>query len=560
MGRLNSNLATGAQLLVDGLVTNGVELVFGVPGESYLAVLDALYDRRDMLRFITCRQEGGAANMADAYAKLTGRPGICMVTRGPGAANASIGIHTAFQDSSPVILFIGQVGRDMLEREAFQEVDYRRMFGPMAKWVAQIDSADRVPEFVSRAFHTATSGRPGPVVLALPEDMLRDLAPTQTLRPHQPSQASPSDASVAALRDRLSGAERPLALLGGGTWTPQAVDDMAAFVRANGLPVACSFRAMDCFDNRDPHYVGQVGLGLNPALADRIRQADLLLAIGPRLGEITTGGYDHLSVPTPAQSLIHIHPGAEELNRVYQADLAIMAGMPQAAAALRRMAPVDGSAWAAWRSSAHADQQAFCQPTEVPGPVNLGAVVRHVSDTVPDDAVITTGAGNYAAFVGRFHQYRAYRTLLGPTSGAMGYGVPAAVAAKITQPKRTVVSFNGDGCFLMNGQELATAVQYDAPAIFIIANNGTYGTIRMHQERDYPDRVLGTDLRNPDFAALGAAYGAWSIRVDRTEDFPAAFDAALGAGRPALIELTVDPEAILPSATLSAIRGSGAQG
>ncbi|MEM8587679.1 MAG: thiamine pyrophosphate-binding protein [Pseudomonadota bacterium] len=554
---MSNSLCTGAELLVDGLVTNGADLVFGVPGESYLAVLDALYDRRDALRFITCRQEGGAANMADAYAKLTGRPGICMVTRGPGATNASIGIHTAFQDSSPVILFIGQVGRDMMEREAFQEVDYRRMFGPMAKWVAQIDSADRVPEFVSRAFHTATSGRPGPVVLALPEDMLRDRAPAQTLRPHQPSQASPSDASIAELRARLSKAERPLALLGGGTWTPEAVDDIAAFVHSNSLPVACSFRAMDCFDNRDPHYIGQVGLGLNSALADRLRQADLLLAIGPRLGEITTAGYSHLSVPAPDQSLVHIHPGAEELNRVYQADLAIVSGMPQAAAALRRMVPVDGSAWAAWRSAARADQQAFFEPTDVPGQVNLGTVVRHVSDTVPDDAVITTGAGNYAAFVGRFYQYRRYRTLLGPTSGAMGYGVPSAVAAKIAKPERTVVSFNGDGCFLMNGQELATAVQYDAPVAFIVANNATYGTIRMHQERDYPDRVLGTDLRNPDFAALAAAYGAWSTRVDKTEDFPAAFDAALAAGRPALIELTIDPEAISPSVTLSAIRGAG---
>lgn len=556
---MSNSLRTGAELLVDGLVTNGANLVFGVPGESYLAVLDALYDRRDVLRFITCRQEGGAANMADAYAKLTGRPGICMVTRGPGATNASIGIHTAFQDSSPVILFIGQVGRDMMEREAFQEVDYRRMFGPMAKWVAQIDSADRVPEFVSRAFHTATSGRPGPVVLALPEDMLRDHAAAQALRRHEPSQASPSDASIADVRARLSNAERPLALLGGGTWTPEAVEDIAAFARANGVPVACSFRAMDCFDNRDPHYVGQVGLGLNPALAKRIQQADLLLAIGPRLGEITTAGYSHLSVPAPDQSLVHIHPGAEELNRVYQADLAIMSGMPQAAAALRRMAPVDGSAWAAWLSSARADQLDFFEPTEVPGPVNLGTVVRHVSDTVPDNAVITTGAGNYAAFVGRFYQYRRYRTLLGPTSGAMGYGVPAAVAAKIARPERTVVSFNGDGCFLMNGQELATAMQYDAPVVFIVANNGTYGTIRMHQERDYPDRVLGTDLRNPDFTALAAAYGAWSTRVDKTEDFPAVFDAALAAGRPALIELTVDPEAISPSATLSAIRGSGTE-
>ncbi|MEO1223217.1 MAG: thiamine pyrophosphate-binding protein [Pseudomonadota bacterium] len=555
---MSNSLRTGAELLVDGLVTNGADLVFGVPGESYLAVLDALYDRQDVLRFITCRQEGGAANMADAYAKLTGRPGICMVTRGPGATNASIGIHTAFQDSSPVILFIGQVGRDMMEREAFQEVDYRRMFGPMAKWVAQIDSADRVPEFVSRAFHTATSGRPGPVVLALPEDMLRDHAPAQTLRPHKPSQASPSDASIADVRERLARAERPLALLGGGTWTPEAVDDIAAFVHANGLPVACSFRATDCFDNRDPHYIGQVGLGLNPALANRLRQADLLLAIGPRLGEITTAGYSHLSVPSPGQSLIHIHPGAEELNRVYQADLAIMSGMPQAAAAVRRMAPVDGSAWAAWLSAARADQAAFFEPTRVPGSVNLGTVVRHVSDTVPDDAVITTGAGNYAAFVGRFYQYRRYRTLLGPTSGAMGYGVPAAVAAKIARPERSVISFNGDGCFLMNGQELATAVQYDAPVVFIVAKNGTYGTIRMHQERDYPDRVLGTDLRNPDFAALAVAYGAWSARVSKTEDFPAAFDAALAEGRPALIELIVDPEAISPSATLSAIRGSGA--
>jgi len=547
-------MRTGAQLLVDALAVNGVRHVFGVPGESYLAVLDALHDVRDEIAFVTCRQEGGAAYMADAYAKVTGRPGICMVTRGPGATNASVGIHTAFQDSTPVILFVGQVGRDMIEREAFQEVDYRRMYGQLAKWVAEIDDAARVPEFVSRAFHVATSGRPGPVVLALPEDMLTDRAAPVALLPHRPSQASPSTADIATLAGLLGEARRPLLILGGATWTPEAVADIEAFATAFDLPVAASFRAMDVFDNRHPGYCGQLGLGPDPGLAERLRQADLVLAIGPRLGEITTSGYSLLRVPRPEQRLVHVHPGAEELNRVYQADLAILSGMPQIAAALKALPAPASPPWAAERAAARAGYEAYRRPTTVPGTVNLGEVVAQLRERLPDDAIVTTGAGNYAAFVGRFFEYRRPRTLLGPTSGSMGYGVPAGVAAKIAHPDRVVVSVNGDGCYMMNGQELATAVQHGANAVFLVVNNGMYGTIRMHQEREYPARVSGTTLVNPDFVALARAYGALAEKVERTADFLPALDRALASDRPALIELVVDPEAITPARTLSQIR------
>jgi acetolactate synthase-1/2/3 large subunit len=519
---------SGAQLLVDALKVHGVDMVFGVPGESYLAVLDALYDAREQIRLVVCRQEGGMANMADAYGKLTGRPGVCFATRGPGATNASLGIHTAYQDSTPVILFIGQVGNDVVEREAFQEIDYRRMYGPMAKWVAQIDRADRVPEYLSHAFHTAVSGRPGPVVLALPEDMQK-------------------------LRAMLARAERPFVIAGGGGWTRAACDDLRAFVTAFNLPVGCSYRCQDLIDNRDPHYVGDIAVGLNPKLAERLKSCDVLLVAGARLGEWTTVNYTLFDIPCPRQTFIHVHPGAEELGRVYQGDLLINAGMPEFASAAKSLQPV-ARAWDEWTRGARADLEAWQQPVQVPGPVNMSEVVHMVRKRLPPDTIVTNGAGNFSLWVHRFYAYGGFRTQLGPTSGAMGYGVPAAVAAKLVHPDRTVVSFSGDGDFLMTGQELATAAQYDASVIFIVVNNGMYGTIRMHQERHFPGRVWGTQLRNPDFAALARAYGLRGEIVERTADFEAALDRARDAGTSALIELRIDPEAMTPRATLSAIR------
>ena len=559
---------TGGQILVDALQTHGADIVFGVPGESYLAVLDALHDAP--IRFITNRQEGGAAFMADAYGKLTGRPGICFVTRGPGATNASIGVHTAFQDSTPMILFIGQVGNDFVEREAFQEIDYRRMFGPMSKWVAQIDRADRIPEYIARAFQVATSGRPGPVVLALPEDMLSASATVADARAYRPVQAAPAPDQIAQLRAMLAAAERPLLLLGGSTWDVAACDALRHFAEANHLPVACAFRFQDLFDNRHPNYIGDVGIGINPKLAARIQQADLVVAIGPRLGEMTTGGYTLLEAPRPRQKLIHIHTDAEELGRVYQADLMINSGMPQLCAALAGIAPLDNPAWRDTVPQARAEFNAWQAEPPIfkdrETKLNLWQVVQTLQATLPPDTILTNGAGNFASWAHRFWRYgnqaSGLRTQLAPTSGAMGYGTPAAVAAGIvTQHQgkpRVVLNFAGDGDFLMNGQELATAVQYGAGVLFIVFNNGIYGTIRMHQERTYPARVSGTDLRNPDFAALARAYGAFGTMVDATEDFAAALGQAqahiAATGLPALIELRYDSELITPNATLEDIR------
>ena len=545
---------SGGSILADQLRAQGVDTVFCVPGESFLDLLDGLYKHRNAIKVVHARHEGGAANMADAYGKLTGRPGICVATRGPGATNAANGVHTAFQDSTPFILLIGQVGRRMLEREAFQEMDYRRMFGQMAKWVAQIDNAARIPEFISHAFHVAQSGRPGPVVLALPEDMLTDQAAVADSRPIRPAQAAPSPDAVAELRERLVAAERPMVIVGGPTWTPAAIEDFTQFAEANGLPVAAAFRYQDCFDNRHPHYVGDVGIAINPKLQTRISQSDLLIVAGPRMGEMTTQGYSLLDIPNPSQALVHVHPGAEELGRVYSPDLPINASMPNFAAAMRAMKPVDGSRWRDGLAEARADYEAYRIPTQVPGDLNMGEVMAYLSETLPEDAIITNGAGNYTVWVHRFFQYKRYRTQLAPTSGSMGYGVPAAVAAKLAAPERTAVSFSGDGCFMMLGQELATAVQFGAAAIFIVVNNGMLGTIRMHQERKYPERVIATDLHNPDFVALAQAYGAHGEQVIRTEDFPAAFERAQASGKPALLELIVDPEALTPKQTLSEAR------
>ena len=547
---------TGGQILVDQLRLHGVDTVFGVPGESYLAVLDALHDAPD-IRFVICRQEGGAAMMADADGKLTGRPGICMVTRGPGATNASAGVHIAFQDSTPMILLIGQVARDMLEREAFQEIDYRRMFGQMAKWVAQIDDPARIPEFMARAFHTAVQGRPGPVVLALPEDMLRETATIADPRPYAPAVAHPGADQMASLERLLRGAKRPFAVLGGGGWSAAACDDFRTFAEAASLPVGTAFRSQDTVDNEHRLYAGDVGIGINPKLAARIDEADLLLAVGARLGEATTGGYSLFDVPRPRQTLVHVHPGAEELGRVYQPDLAIQAGVGAFAAAARTLAPIEAPPWADWAAAAHADYLEFNRPVTCPGPVQMAEIVAAIREALPDEAIITNGAGNYAGWVHRFFRLRRYRGQLGPTSGTMGYGTPAAVAARLRHPDRPVVAFAGDGCFLMHGQELATAMQYGVNITVIVVNNGMFGTIRMHQERDYPDRVVGTMLSNPDFAALARAYGATGAIVERTEQFADAVAAALVHDGPSLIELRLDPEALTPRASLSQIREAG---
>ncbi len=550
-----SNLKTGGQLLIDSLLTMGTDTAFCVPGESYLAALDAMHDVRDRLKLITCRQEGGATYMAEAYGKLTGKPGICFVTRGPGATNASVGIHTAFQDSTPLILFVGQVASDQVEREAFQEIDYRRMFGQMTKWVAQIDDAARVPEYVAHAFQVATSGRPGPVVLALPEDMLTSMAEPVTLRPAQPVEAHAGADDLAKLRDMLAQARQPLLILGGAGWSTEACDDIRTFIEANDLPTGCSFRCQDLLDNNHPNYIGDIGIGINPKLAERIRQADLIIAAGPRLGEMTTSGYTLVNIPVPKQKLVHIHSSAEELGRVYQADLMINAGMKSFARAASNLLAVDARAWANWAQSARKDFEAWSTPLPTVGDVDLGEIYDHLARTLPKDTILTNGAGNYSAWLHRFYKYPMFRTQLAPTNGSMGYGVPAAVAAKVTAPDRTVISFSGDGCFMMNGQELATAVQYNLPIVFLVFNNSMYGTIRMHQERDYPNRVSGTDLVNPDFAALARAYGADGATVETTAQFAPALERALAAGKPSLIEVKVDPEALTPRATMSEIRG-----
>ncbi|CAN7302299.1 thiamine pyrophosphate-binding protein [Duganella sp. LjRoot269] len=551
---------TGGQILVDALKIHGVDTAFGVPGESYLDVLDALHDSD--IRFIINRQEGGAAFMADAYGKMTGKPGICFVTRGPGATNASIGVHTAFQDSTPMILFIGQVGNDFVDREAFQEIDYRRMYGQMAKWVAQIDRADRVPEYIARAFQIATSGRPGPVVLALPEDMLTAMAAVADTRAYQPVQASPAASQIAQVRSMLAGAKKPLVLLGGGGWNAQACADLQAFAEANHLPVACAFRFQDLLDNAHPNYIGDVGIGINPKLAARVREADVILAIGPRLGEMTTGGYALIAAPVPAQRLIHVHADAEELGSVYQAELMINSGMPQMTAMLAAMAPLDSGAWQASVAEARADLAAWQKQPPIfqdgAAPLDLWQVVQQIDQIAPHDTIITNGAGNYATWAHRFHSYGGMRTQLAPTSGAMGYSVPAGVAAKIIAPRRTVITFAGDGEYMMNGQELATAVQYRAGVVIIVFNNGMFGTIRMHQELHYPGRVSGTQLHNPDFAALAVAYGGHGEVVDTTAAFGPALERALawanGKNLPAVIELRYDGNLITPGATLETIR------
>jgi len=539
----------GGQILVDQLKIQGVERVFCVPGESYLAALDGLRDSG--IDVVVCRQEGGAAMMAEAHGKLTGRPGVAFVTRGPGATNASAGVHVAMQDSTPMILFVGQVARGDHDREAFQEVDYRAMFAPLAKWAGQIDATERIPEYLSRAFHVAQAGRPGPVVLALPEDMLSAEADVADAPAAAVAQAGLSAEAVAQVTQRLAQAERPMVIVGGGGWSAQAGRDLARLAERMALPVAAAFRRQDYLDNRHPCYAGDAGIGINPRLAQRLREADALLALGPRLGETTTSGYSLLAIPAPAQGLIHIHADPDEPGRVYRPALAFAATPALAARQLAdAAAAVDRPARRAWLEGARADAESWRQPQETPGALKLEQVVRWLSDALPDDAIITNGAGNYAAWVGRYYRFRGWRGQVAPTSGSMGYGLPAAIAAKLAHPDRCVVCFAGDGCFQMTCQEMGTAAQTGAAVIVLVCDNGMYGTIRMHQERRYPGRVSGTDLRNPDFAALARSYGGFGETVTETAAFPAAFARARDSGAPALLHLKMDPRALSPRLTL----------
>ena len=547
-------------LLVDCLIAQGVTHAFGVPGESYLAVLDGLHERQNAIRFITCRQEGGAAYMAEAHGKLTGRPGVCMVTRGPGATNASIGVHTAFQDSTPMVLLVGDVASDCRDREAFQEVDYQAFFGPstrgFAKRVERIDDADRIPEYVARAFATAMNGRPGPVVLVLPEDMLTRMTAAQPLARVEAVQAWSDPSALRTLREMLLKSERPFVIAGGGGWTPQAAQALQHFAENWRLPVGNAFRFQDTFDNHHPLYAGDVGIGLNPKLAARVKVADLIIAIGPRLGEMTTNNYTLLEAPVPKQKLVHIHSSAEELNRVYQADLAINATMNAAARSLEVLTAPVSVPWEQWATDANADYIANLQPNKLPGDIDMPAIIKLLQQHLPPDAVLTNGAGNFASWAHRFYKHhglvKGHKTQLAPTVGAMGYGVPAGIAAAITTG-RVVLTMAGDGDFLMNGQELATAVQHGAKTIVVLLNNGMYGTIRMHQEREYPNHASGSHLQNPDFAALARAYGYAGVRITRTEAFEAELLAALARPEGTLIEVMLDAEVITTRMTLSAI-------
>jgi acetolactate synthase-1/2/3 large subunit len=566
-----SSSRLAGHVLVEALIAQGVDTAFGVPGESYLAVLDGFYEHRDRIRFIACRQEGGAAFMAEAQGKLTGRPGICFVTRGPGATNASIGLHTAFQDSTPMVLFIGQVASDQRDREAFQELDYRQVFGPgtlgFAKWVAEVHDPARLPEYVARAFHTAMQGRPGPVVLALPEDMLSAATTAAVLPRVEPAWAWPAPGALREVRTLLLAARKPFVIVGGSGWDAAAVAAMQRFAESWMLPVGCAFRFQDLFDNRHANYAGDVGIGINPKLAARIAEADLVVAVGARLGEMTTGGYTLLQAPRPHQKLIHIHAGPEELGRVYAADLMLQSAMACAAKALETLSPPPELPWADRTAQAHADYEANHEPVPV-APLDMAEVIKTIQRLAPEDSVLTNGAGNYSGWLHRFYRYPGLqhfgRSQLAPTSGAMGYGVPAAVAASLLYPQRTVINIAGDGDFLMTGQELATATGYRAGTgagklIVVLVDNGSYGTIRMHQEREYPGRVSGSDLFNPDFVALALAYGWRAAPVNATAEFEPAFAAALAADRPTLLHLKLDADISTSRTTLTAIRAVARQ-
>jgi len=546
-------MKTGGQLIVEALEANGVDRVFCVPGESYLAVLDALHDSE--IRTIVCRQEGGAAMMADCQGRLTGKPGICFVTRGPGATNASAGVHIAMQDSIPMILFIGQIASHAKYREAFQEVNYQAFFGDIAKWVVEIEDAARIPELVTRAFAVATSGRPGPVVISLPEDMLVSEVEAPAALAFTPVETRPGEPELDELERLLAGAQRPFVILGGTRWNAEAVARMQQIAEAWALPVGVSFRRQMLFDHLHDNYAGDVGIGLNPKLAARIKQADLVLLVGGRFGEMPSSDYTLLKSPYPDQKLVHVHADANELGRVYRPTLAINASPAAFAEAFSRRKGPASPGWAGETKQAHADYLAWSTPPKTgPGAVQMGPIMEYLESVLPEDAVICNGAGNFATWMHRFHRFRRYDTQAAPTSGSMGYGMPAGVGAKSVFPDREVIVWAGDGDFLMHGQEFATAVQYDLPVIVVILNNGIYGTIRMHQEREYPGRVSGTDLKNPDFAALARAYGGHGETVEKTADFAPAFERARKSGKPAIVEIRLDPEAITPARTLSDIR------
>jgi acetolactate synthase-1/2/3 large subunit len=551
-------MRSGGQLLADQLILHGADIAFGVPGESYIGLLDGVYAHRDRLRLITARHEAGAANMAEAYGKLTGRPGICLVTRGPGATHASVGVHTAFQDSTPMILFVGQVAREQRDREAFQEVDLRAMFKPLAKQVFEIDDAARIPELISRAFHVATSGRPGPVVIGLPEDMQRDDVDVPDAAPFRPATPVAGSADLARLRAMLTEAERPLIIAGGSIWSQSAADALRDYAEASHLPVVCSFRRQDHLDNDSPAYVGDLGLGVGAHLTEALRGSDLVVVLGGRFGEVPSGAYRHLTVPRPTSCrLVHVHASPDELNLVYEADLAIVASAPSVVEGLAALGPLPASE--SRTTFAHDLRAAFERwttpvPRDIDG-VDLAAVVVHLRDGLPADAVITNGAGNYTVWVHRYHRHRRYGVQLAPTSGAMGYGIPAAIAAKAVHPDRPAIAFAGDGCFMMACQELATAVQFDLPIIVVLADNGMLGTIRMHQERSFPGRISGTSLQNPDFVALARSFGCHAEQVTEDAGFEPALARALDAGKPALLHLVCDPQAITPATTLDALGG-----
>jgi acetolactate synthase-1/2/3 large subunit len=551
--RAKENVRTGGEILVDQLIAQGVEHVFCVPGESYLAALDAFHDRK--IALTVCRQEGGASMMAEAAGKVTGRPGICFVTRGPGATNAAAGVHIARQDSTPMILFVGQVARDMREREAFQELDYRAVFGTVAKWVTEIDDPARIPELVSRAFHTAMNGRPGPVVIALPEDMLTERVGVADAPMAEAVETWPGLTDMSRLQKLLWAAKSPIVIAGGSRWSEQACAALMRFAERFALPVCTTFRRGHVFDALHSCYAGDLGLGANPKLLARIKAADLVVLLGGRLGELPSQSYTLFDIPTPQTKLVHVHPGAEELGRVYHPHLAIQAAPTGFCSALEGLQPPNEIAWAGAAQTAHADYLAWTeQATKVPGAVNLGEIMVWLRNELPVDAFITNGAGNFAAWIHRFYRFRKFAAHVAPTSGSMGYGLPAAVAMKRLYPQRTVVCIAGDGDFLMTGQEFATAVQYGLPVITVIADNGMYGTIRMHQEREYPERVVGTALQNPDFAAYARAFGGFGVLVEKTGDFAAAYQAAVASGKPALIHLKTDPEGISPALTISGIR------
>jgi acetolactate synthase-1/2/3 large subunit len=546
---------SGGRILVDQLELNGVELAFCVPGESYLPVLDALYD--SPIRLVTCRHEQGAANAAEAVGKLTGRPGVCLVTRGPGATQAAVGVHTARQDSSPLLLLVGQVPRAFRGREAWQELDYERVFSGIAKAAWEVDAAERIPEHMAEAVSLSVSGRPGPVVLALPEDVLAEEADVPDASPVEAPRTLPRPEELARLRELLAAAERPLVVAGESGWTAATSRDVLAFCEANALPVACAFRCQDFVDNRSPSYVGVLGVAMDEALAARVRHADLVLAIGGRLGEVPTRRYTLLQPPAPAQTLVHVHPDPSELGRVYEPELAIAATVQEFAAAAAALAPVEPR-WRGWTEAARSDYEENLRHEPMEGPVDLGEVMAFLREHLPADAVQTCGAGNFTVWAHRFAEFTQFGTQACPRSGSMGYGLPAAVAAKLLHPERVVVCLTGDGDFVMSSPELATAVQYELPIVVLLVDNGMYATIRMHQERQFPGRVIGTSLENPDFVELARAYGAHGERVSRTADFEAAFERALASGLPAVIELPVDAERISPRVRLSELRKGAA--